>query len=170
MADMNIPKRKKEENRKYAFTDDCHLTARKVEALKRDLASLERERPQVIHDLQVAIGMGDLSENAAYSDAKGRLMRIDGRLFSIKERLKNAIIIEGGSDDGRACLGAHVIVAIRGVERAYELVGPQEANPTLSRLSFQSPLGAALMGKSAGETVSLETPRGLLEYEIISVE
>jgi transcription elongation factor GreA len=167
---MNIPKRKKEENRRYAFTDDCHLTARKVAALQRDLAELERERPQVIHDLQVAIGMGDLSENAAYSDAKGRLMRIDGRLFGIKERLKNAIVIEGGSEDGRVCLGAHVVVVGRSVECAYELVGPQEANPSLNRLSYQSPLGTALMGKEAGETITLETPRGPLEYEIISVE
>jgi transcription elongation GreA/GreB family factor len=141
-----------------------------VEALKRDLANLERERPGVVHDLQVAVGMGDLSENAAYSDAKGRLMRIDGRLFGIKERLKNAIIIEGGSDDGHACLGAKVVVSVRDEERTYELVGPQEADPSRNRLSHQSPLGAALMGRGAGETIMLQTPRGPMTYEIVSVE
>lgn len=167
---MNVPKRQSEANRKYGFTDDNHLTARKVAALQRDLADLERERPSVVHDLQVAVGMGDLSENAAYSDAKGRLMRIDGRIFGIKDRLKNAIVIAGGSDDGRVCLGARMTVEVRGEQRLYELVGPQEADPSRNRLSYQSPLGAQLMGKAAGETVILETPRGPLEYVIISVE
>jgi transcription elongation GreA/GreB family factor len=168
---MQVPKRQKEQHRKYVPPDDCHLTAEKATSLRRDLADLEaNQRPQAVNDLSVAAAMGDLSENAAYSEAKGRLARIDGRIFGIKERLKNAIIIERGSSDGRACLGATVILRTASdEERRFDLVGPQEADPGAGRLSYQSPLGSLLVGKSAGERVSLETPRGAAIYQIIEV-
>lgn len=170
---MRVPKRQSELHKKYGRTsDDRYLTQSAMQRLKRDLEDLQdRQRPQAVEDLTRAREMGDLSENAAYSEAKGRLARIDGRIFSLKERLKYAIPIESGADaSGRIRIGATVTVEVGGKERQYEILGSQETNPAKGRISHLSPLGKALMGRKAGEAVTITNAEGReIDYRIVDV-
>lgn len=172
MRTMQIPKRKSEENRKYGKREDNFLSAAAIRKLQDDLRRLQDvSRPRAVEDLTRAREMGDLSENAAYSEAKGRLMGIDRRILELKDRLKNAVVIERGPDDeGRARIGATVTVRVNGKEKSYDITGAQETDPSSGRISHHSPLGAALMGKKAGDTVTVKAATGKeVEYEIIRV-
>lgn len=147
------------------------MTAEAVTRARRDLERLETvERKQAVEDLSVALQKGDLSENAEYQEAKGRLGRIDGRIFNLKERLKRATVIEQGSSDGTVRLGSNVMVHVNGQQKTYDIVGPQESNPSRGRISHVSPLGSALIGHTQGDTVTIETPNGPVAYQIIDVK
>jgi transcription elongation factor GreA len=167
---MQIPKRRGQGVNKFGQRDE-HLTADAVARLKRTLERLEREeRPRAVDELSRTREMGDLSENAGYQEAKGLVARLDGRIFSLKDRIKNAIIIESGADSqGRARIGATVTVRVRGKERMYEIVGSQETNPSGGRISHRSPLGSSLIGRAAGERVTIASAAGEIEYEILEV-
>lgn len=167
---MRVPRRKSEDLRRSGRSDDNLLTAEAIERLKRTLRRLEEERPAVVEDLTAAREMGDLSENAAYTEAKSRLGRIDNRILSIKERLKNAVLIEAGPDQtGRVQIGATVTVETNGRQRSFRIVGSQETRPGAGLISHQSPLGSALLGRQAGETVAVQLDNRTVEYRIIEV-
>ena len=150
--------------------ENLYLTAEGIERLKRTLKELESQRPKIVEDLTFAISLGDLSENAEYQDAKHRLSKTDGRIFSIKDRLKNVIRInEQPTTTGHVRLGSNVVLAVAGKQKGYQIVGPQEANPSRGRISLLSPLGAALIGHGVGETITVETPGGQMDYGIVEV-
>jgi transcription elongation factor GreA len=168
---MRLPTRKSQLLR---ISDDdggpIPLTAEAIERAKRDLERLQTtERKQAVEDLTVALAKGDLSENAEYQEAKGRLARIDGRVFNLKERLKRASLIEQGNSDGTVRLGSNVAVHVNGQQKTYDIVGPQESNPSRGRISHISPLGSALIGHVQGDIVTIETPNGPTAYQIIDV-
>lgn len=152
--------------------DDRHLTVAAVERLRRDLRDLEeRQRPQAVEDLSRARDMGDLSENAAYHEAKSRLGRIDGRIFSLKERIRNAVIIEAGPNtDGLVQIGSTVVISSDGGRKIYQILGSQETNPSLGRISHLSPIGSALIGRGAGETVVVKIRDKEVVYRIDEVK
>lgn len=165
---MQLPKRRAQLLKIHNDQDEMiPMTQRGYQKLVADLEDLEKhQRPQAISDVSVAVQKGDLSENAEYTEAKFRLANIDGRIFSIKERLKRASIIEAGSASGAIRLGSSVTLRGASGEKTYHIVGPHESNPSRGRISHVSPLGAALMGHSVGDTVTIETPRGKDEYII----
>lgn len=147
--------------------DARFLTPKGLEKLKRTLADLEQQRPQTVKDLSEAIAKGDLSENAEYTESKARLARIDGRIFSLKERIKNAIVIEAPEGDADSVqLGSTVTVLVNGLQRAYQIVGPSETDPSKGRISHLSPLGSALMGKRVDETIRVNDN----DYRVIVIE
>ena len=167
---MQLPKRRHQLLKTYDESDDSRfLSVEGINRLKRRLYELENvEHPRAVEDVSVAHAKGDLSENAEYQEAKSRLARIDGNIFSIKEKVKNAIPIERGADSsGRIRLGSTVLLDLNGKERSYDIVGPQEADPSRNRISHLSPLGSALLGRVAGDVVHLETGA---EYRIVQVE
>jgi transcription elongation factor GreA len=169
---MRVPVRRGELHRSLEPVDR-YLTAAAVEELKADLRRLERRRPAAVEELTAAREMGDLSENAAYTEAKARLRRMDGAIERIKDRLRHAVIIEEGSPDGRACIGASVKVRVAdtGKERTYLITGSQESDPLAGRISHASPLGQALLGRSAGDRVTVQAASGkAVGYEIVAVE
>lgn len=151
---MRVPKRQKEEDRRALSQQDYHVTKEKLESMKRTIERLKEERPKIVAELTEAREMGDLSENAAYTIAKSNLRRLDNRVLSLQERIKQAIIIEK-STDGKVGLGSIVVLDGPRGEFTYELVGPAEIDLAKGRISFQSPLGAVLMNKVVGETVEL---------------
>lgn len=150
---------------------DLHVTAEAVERMKRTLEHLQKnERPKIVQDLSLALTYGDFSENAEYQAAKAALSRIDGRIFGLQERIKRAIVIESGSEDGMIRLGSEVEIEINGKQKTYRILGPQEANPLRGDISYLSPLGGALMGHRANETIEYVTPDGTnMPVRIISV-
>lgn len=168
---MRLPKRRSEEQSRAKKESDAYLTSEAVRKLKEDLRRLEDiARPRAVEELTRAREMGDLSENAAYSDAKGRLMGMDRRIFEIKEKLKNAVVIERGSNDGRVGVGATVTVESGGKKRTFEVLGSQETDPSSGRISHRSPLGAALMGRRAGDEVTVRNALGReVHYRILTV-
>jgi transcription elongation GreA/GreB family factor len=169
---MRAPKRKSEMLSRASRQVDHYLTPDKMRRLKADVEDLERnQRPKAVEDLTRAREMGDLSENAAYTEAKRHLGRIDGRIFSIKDRLKNAVAIESGADpSGRIRIGSKVTVEVNGKQRVYQILGSQETNPSAGRISYLSPLGAALLRKKAGETAAIKNADGKeVVYRIIDV-
>jgi len=148
-----------------------HLSADAVVRLQETVQRLESiERPKIVVDLSHALSLGDFSENAEYQDAKARLSRIDGRIFSIQERIKNAVVIPFGSVGGVISLGSVVRLLVENDEKTYTILGPQEADPSRNCISHLSPLGSALLGKKKGDSVDVQMPHGdVRRYSIVDV-
>jgi transcription elongation factor GreB len=120
------------------------------------------ERPRVTQQVADAAALGDRSENAEYIYGKKRLREIDGRLRFLQQRLDSLTIVSGPPPrTDRIYFGAFVTVEEESGERAeYRLVGPDESDPAQGLVSIESPLGRALLGRSAGDEVSVRRPRG----------
>lgn len=130
------------------------------------------ERPAMINQVQAAAAEGDRSENAAYTYGRMRIREIDRRLRELDRILDGAeVVTSQDSGDGAIHFGA--TVKMRDVktkrERIYSIVGEKEINPLEGRISMKSPVGEALMNKKVGEKVQVQAPKGLITYEIISV-
>ena len=129
------------------------------------------ERPKVVREVAEAAAQGDRSENAEYIYGKKRLREIDRRVQFLTKRLDSAVVVrpeELGGDVVR--FGANVEVRDEdGQAKRYTLVGPDEADPAKGKLSFQSPLGQALMKRKVGDVVLVKRPAGEIELEIVSL-
>ncbi|ROQ91092.1 transcription elongation factor GreA [Desulfosoma caldarium] len=149
------------------------ITREGYERLRQELQRLQKEeRPKVIKAIEEARGHGDLSENAEYEAAKEKQALIEGRIADIQEKLAHSEIVEtNGSNGGRVMFGFTVVLEDldNGEELTYKLVGPYEADIQAGTLSVSSPLGKALIGKEEGDTVSVRTPKGLRQLEIVEV-
>ncbi len=149
-----------------------YLTAEGVENLRQELEYLTTvKRPALAERLRKAIQQGDLSENADYATAKEEQGWLEGRIQQIETMLRRAVIIENAAT-GRIGLGSRVIVIEEGMdaEEVFHIVGPAEADPANGRVSYESPLGQALLGHQAGESVAVETPGGRIVFKIIAVQ
>ena len=167
---MQLPKRRSQILKKRENESDYdYLTEIGLRRLKETLDDLEKQQPQAIEDVSVAVAKGDLSENAEYQDARARLSRIQSRIFSIKDRLKRVQVIQHPTTPGRIGLGSTVVVETSGKQKTYEIVGPRETNPSRGRISHLSPLGTALMNHFAGESVVIRTDKEEVAYRIIEV-
>ena len=150
------------------------LTAKGAAELRAELAELVNiKRPALAAQLKDAISQGDLSENADYHDAKEQQAFLEGRIQYLENLLRNAAIIEDNGDAGAPTEvqpGTKVTIQAEGeTPETYRIVGPAEADPRSGRISNESPLGAALMGRRKGETVRVQTPAGEWEVKIIKI-
>jgi transcription elongation factor GreA len=148
-----------------------YLTKKGFEDLQKEYDDmLNKRRPEVVERLSAAREMGDLSENAEYTAAREELAFIDGRLEELEELLKQAELI---SDDKHATqsvgLGSQVVVKIGAKDEAFTVVGEWEADPVEKKISHESPLGKALLGKAVGDEVHVEAPAGKMTYKIVSI-
>lgn len=149
--------------------DQVLLTAEGLGSLQKELHDLKTERqPAVIERIKRAKEYGDLSENAEYDDAKNEQGFVAGRIAEIEEILKKAKVIEKNGD-GTVQLGSTVLVHIDGDEEEFMIVGAAEADPLAKRISHESPLGSALLGKKVGEKVEVDAPVGKITYTIKEV-
>jgi transcription elongation factor GreA len=126
------------------------LTAEGKKALEKELEELIAGRPEIAEKIATARAFGDLSENEEYSSARNEQKMAESRILEIQEILKNAKIIRGGKKD-KVALGTIVALSLGEKNMEYTLVGPTEANPLEGKISNESPIGKALIGKSAGE-------------------
>lgn len=127
------------------------LTPDGKKELERELDELIKNRPAITERIATARAFGDLSENEEYSSARNEQKIAEGRILEIQEILKNAKVIRGGKKS-KADLGATVTLDMGGREVAYTLVGPTEANPLEGKISNESPIGKAVLGRKAGES------------------
>ena len=150
------------------------LTVIGAEKLRVELHRLKTiERPSVIAAIAEARAHGDLSENAEYDAAKERQGFVEGRIQEVEGKLSNAQIIDPKllDADGRCVFGATVDIEDQdsGDTVTYQIVGEEEANIKIGKLSVASPMARALIGKYAGDIAQVQAPGGIREYEIIDV-
>ncbi len=149
-----------------------YLTPEGAKKLSSELDHLMRvERPRVVAEVAEAAAQGDRSENAEYIYGKKRLREIDRRVRFLTKRLESAVIVKPGEIAGDIVrFGAKVELCDENGKRShYLLVGPDEADPGSGKLSFQSPLGRALMNKKVGAVVVVQRPLGDIDVEIVNV-
>lgn len=156
------------DNNQYPMTRDAY------EGLKEELKQkVEVERPQLAARLKAAIEMGDLSENADYIAAKEAQGFLEGRIQDLQNMIRSAYIIdEDAAQNGDTVrLGSHVKVREDGEDsaEAYQIVGQVEANPRQGKISDESPLGRALLGRKVGDTVHVKAPAGELVFKIVEI-
>ncbi len=145
--------------------------ANRLRAELKHLASVER--PKVTNEVSVAAAMGDRSENAEYIYGKKRLREIDRRMHFLQKRLDKLTVVDPHlqKDESKVYFGATVTLENDddGGEVTYQLVGPDETDLKTSRISVDSPVGKAMMGKRAGDLVTVRRPKGEVDFTIISI-
>ncbi len=164
---MRIPKRKSEEDaRKLKDPRDNYLTPDAIKRMEKKLKKLKgTEQKIAIKEVQRTQEMGDLSENAAYQDAKWRLRRINNQILSLTERIQDAIPIKA-TNSNFVHIGSNVTIKTDKDKQTYQIVGTCESNPMQGRISHSSPLGQMLIGKKIDdEVVVAETT-----YRIIKIQ
>ena len=153
-----------------------------IALLKKSLGLLkdgEREEAKIIQAkikrreiavrIQKAKDMGDLSENAEYSEAKDAQALNEGRIIELNASLKNVTIVETGGNN-QVSIGSKIVVKADEKERVFEIVSFNEVDPAEGKISNESPLGHAFLGKAKGDIVKVETPRGSMAYQITKIE
>lgn len=167
---MRIPRRKADELKKR---DDgpVYLTEAGYARLREKLARIKRSLPELIDATAEAAAAGDRSDNAAYTSSKAALRRANWQILEIEDELKRAAVITPGPDaHGAAKLGSTVILEMDdGRQKKFEIVGPKETDPTAGRVSQESPLGAALVGKKTGDTVKIKIKDGSRNYRVVKI-
>ena len=153
--------------------DRVPITREGLEKLKEELNRLERvERPENIRAIEEARGHGDLSENAEYHAAKERQSFLEGKINELRTTIGNCQIIdvESGPSD-TVVFGKTVLLydLQTDEEITYQLLGPYESEPDKGKISVTSPLGQALIGKRAGDEISVKAPGGIQEFEIVEI-
>jgi len=145
------------------------LTKEGLETLKNEYTELVKvKRPATVVRLSEAREAGDLSENSEYVAAKQDLSFIDGRIAELEEILHGAKIISP-KVTGSIDVGSKVILHVNGKKEEFLLVGEWEADPMNKKISHESPLGKALLGKKVGEIVEVEAPVGKIKYKILEI-
>jgi transcription elongation factor GreA len=150
------------------------LTQEGFEKLQQELKYLTEVRRREIADrIRQAREFGDISESSEYDDAKNEQYLLERRISEVQRRLRNAKIVDpAGVEVGSVDLGTRVTLKVVGKdeERTFQIVGTNESDPGSGKLSHSSPVGRAVLKRRVGEKVTVATPRGATEYEIVNVE
>lgn len=152
--------------------ETIYLTEDGARKLREELEELVNvKRAELAARLRDAISMGDLSENADYHVAKEQQAFVEGRIQQIEYLLRYAVVVPDGHKADSIHVGSRVTVVFEdeGPE-TYQIVGPAEANPAEGKISNESPIGKALMGRRAGDTVTVKAPGGEMRFTIQAVE
>ncbi|MGN1269161.1 MAG: transcription elongation factor GreA [Candidatus Aphodocola sp.] len=150
---------------------EIYLTSEGFLKLEEELENLKKvERPEVITAIKEARALGDLSENAEYSAARERQGKLEARIKEIEYTLEHATIIEN-NNDGSVKVGSVVTIKYDDDddEEEYTIVGTNEADPFSNKISNESPIAVAVMGKKVGDKVAVESPNGSFDVEIVKV-
>jgi transcription elongation factor GreA len=150
------------------------LTREGFEKLQQELGYLtEVRRKEVADRIRQAREFGDISENSEYDDAKNEQYLLERRISEVQRRLRNAKVVDPArAETGSVDLGTRVTLRMVGEEeeRTFQIVGANESDPGSGKLSHSSPVGRAVLKRRVGDKVTVATPRGATEYEIVNVE
>ncbi len=150
-----------------------YLTQEGYEASEQELQYLKTVRRQeVANRLHAALGEGELIENAELEDARREQSFVEGRIIALEEQLRHAVIIEENNATDIVAVGNHVTVKEDGYDdmETYHVVGSAEADPARGKISNESPLGQALLGKAVGDKARVAAPDGSILFEILKIE
>lgn len=151
--------------------NDQIISKEGYEKLKKELELLTTTRRREIAErIQRAKDMGDLSENAEYSEAKDAQAFNEGKVAELSALLKNLTVVDNGGSKDRVGLGLDVVVEVNGEEKIYSIVSFNEADPLAGKISNESPLGRSLLDKRKGDQVTVVTPKGENTYKIKDIK
>lgn len=146
------------------------LTKEGLEKLQQEYKELtEVKRREIAERIQKAREQGDLSENAEYDSARDNQAQIEGRILELEELLKRAQVIKKVKGEKKIEIGVKVKVHLEGQDQEFQIVGAPEADPISGKISHESPLGQALLGKKVGEKIKVTTPAGQVTYKILEI-
>lgn len=150
------------------------LTPEGLKKLESELEILKTEkRREVAERIRASLEFGDISENSEYDNAKNEQAFIEGRILTLEKLLRNAKLIETNDDEDEALVSLGKMITLKDLETSevfeYQLVGSAEANPAEAKISNESPVGQAILGKMPGTVVEVEVLDGTLRYEIVKV-
>lgn len=151
--------------------DKYYLTEDRLEELKQELHDLKTvRRMEVAEHLKRAKEYGDLSENSEYVEAKEEQARVESRIYELEDILKRAVIIKKKEGLETVQIGSKVTAEKDGKIIEYTIVGVNESNPRERKISNESPIGRAFLGRKVGESVAITTPSGTVIYHITKIE
>jgi len=147
-----------------------YLTKEGFEVVKKELEKLKtKTRREVAERLKQAKEYGDLAENSEYAEAKDAKASLEARIFELEDIIRTVEIIGKSRNMDVVGVGSEVQVKRNGATLMYRIVGSDEADPAKNLISHKSPIGKAFIGKKVGDSVSIVTPRGNAEYEIVGI-
>ncbi len=140
--------------------------------LQDELEQLRSQRRLIAERIHDAQELGTSQSDAEYDDAKLEQGMVEGRILEIEDILRRAVMIDETTahKSGRVVLGSGVEVEQAGKKQRYVIVGAPEADPKQGRISNESPVGRALLGKAAGDTVDVQTPRGVIKVNVLKID
>jgi transcription elongation factor GreA len=145
------------------------LTQSGVDELRAELATLVAKRPGIADAIKTARELGDLAENAEYQSARAEQDRNEARISEVENILQSVEIIKKPRGDSKVQLGSLVKLKGEGKTKEFQVVGTVEADPLNGKISDESPIGQALLGKKEGETVEIVTPADTNVYKIVDI-
>jgi len=145
------------------------LTKDGVNELEQELGRLQEQRADIAEAIRVAREFGDLSENTEYQSSRAAQERNDARISEIEHILQNVELIKAPKNGGKVQLGATVTLKGANGEKQFQVVGTVEADPLNGKISDESPIGQALLGKKVGDTVEIKTPAETASYTVASI-
>ncbi|MEI6296465.1 MAG: transcription elongation factor GreA [bacterium] len=153
-------------------TNVQYLSPEKIKELKAELEELViKKRKEVVESLEFAKSLGDLSENAEYQEARELQRNVEERVAEIETILKNVVVVSGHT---KGLVGMGSVVELNNEKtkdsKKYQVVGSEESNVSLGKISDVSPLGSALIGKKVGDIVTVNTPKGAVQYKITEIK
>ncbi|HHW30326.1 MAG TPA: transcription elongation factor GreA [Clostridiaceae bacterium] len=155
------------------FNKEVVLTYEGLKKLEEELEFLKgTKRREIAERIKQALSFGDISENSEYDEAKNDQAQVESRILQLETMLKNAIVIdEDDINTEKVCVGSKVKIRDLDSDEVYEyfIVGSTEADPVKSKISNESPVGKALMGKQKGNIVEIDVPDGLIRFEILQI-
>lgn len=150
---------------------EFYLTKEGVDKLRAELDDLVgNQRAKIASRLKEAKEYGDLSENIQWDDAKDQQAFVEGRISEIENILKHASVIEAPKSSDKIDLGSTVHLELEEGTQKFTIVGSTEANPDEGKISNESPIGKALMGRGKGEEIEVQVPSGTITYKIVHIE
>ena len=147
-----------------------YLSREGLEKLRKELDEMINvRRPEIAMRIHDAKEHGDLSENAEYEDAKNEQAFVEGRIQGLETLIKNAIIIDENHSTEHVAIGSTVVLETDDGNETYTIVGSAEARPGAGRISNESPVGRALLGRKKGDKVKVSVPAGSFTYKIVGI-
>lgn len=147
-----------------------YFTKDGLQKIKKELEHLKKiERKEMSEKLRYAVSFGDLKENAAYDEAKDAQAFLEGRILDLEEMIKTAEIIEKNKKTDKVQIGSFISAISKDGKEKFQIVVLEEVNIKAGKISCESPLGMAFIGKRKGDEVKIETPAGMVFYKIIDI-
>lgn len=153
------------------MAEPIYISHEGLEKLKKELDELKNvKRKEIIKRIEIAKDMGDLSENAEYTDAKDEQAFIEGKILDMEDTINNAIVLDEKKKTGSVDIGSTITVTVDGGQREFTIVGASESVPQKGLISNESPLGRAFLGRRQGDEVEVTVPKGKIIYKISRIE
>ncbi len=153
------------------MAQQTYLSQEGIGTIKKELQELKtKKRQEIAKRLQEAKDLGDLSENAEYFEAKEAQSFNESRIIELEKLLKNAVVIKTSSEENIVRVGSTVEVKSNNGAEIFNIVGSAEAKPQEGKISNESPLGRAFLGRKIGDEIEVKSPSGITKYKIIKIE